>query len=71
VRATPQPEGGNWVLVQDPEGDQYYYNKQLGISKWELEPEEQQRVLVSSRVCCGVLCCGRWCGAGLGGEGRA
>jgi hypothetical protein len=39
------PPLGNWVLIHHPDGDEFYYNKVLQLSKWELTDEEKELLL--------------------------
>ena len=39
------PPEGNWVLIHHPDGDEFYYNKLLEQSKWNITDEERERLL--------------------------
>lgn len=39
------PPHGSWVLVHHPDGDEFYYNKKLEQSKWNLTEEERSSLL--------------------------
>ncbi|MEW5297469.1 MAG: hypothetical protein WDW36_000675 [Sanguina aurantia] len=41
VKSVPQPETGNWIYVESPEGERFYYNRIRNVSKWNLTAEEE------------------------------
>ncbi|KAL6765032.1 hypothetical protein V8C86DRAFT_1223852 [Haematococcus lacustris] len=41
----PEPEQGHWIHITHPDGSQYYFNKVLNSSRWNLTEEERQRLL--------------------------
>ncbi|GFH33118.1 uncharacterized protein HaLaN_32440, partial [Haematococcus lacustris] len=36
---------GHWIHITHPDGSQYYFNKVLNSSRWNLTEEERQRLL--------------------------
>jgi len=43
--SVPHPDSGNWIKVQHPDGDVYYYNKVQGRSVWNLTANERHYLL--------------------------